>query len=106
MDDLHGFVPVMADVFVKFFMLFFGDIILGLGPDGFHGVEGLVFSYLSIGLSNGFPFGILNNLIFRDGLAFFHVHDHRIGHKIRMLFDNVLEGIILGKILVPLFGLF
>ena len=96
----QGGIPVMADVAVEFVVLLVGDLLLALGPDRLHGVEGLFPDHL-LCLSL-LRFAVL----VENRLRPLHVHDDGIGDKIGMLLHDAAEGPLVGEILLVLFRLF
>ena len=90
----------MADVLVEFFVFLVGDVGFILGPDGLHGVEGFYTYHFACRFPDRFIVLILELFIFRDRFVFLNVHDDRIGHEIRMLFNDIANRPLVGKILI------
>jgi len=85
-------IPVMADVLVELGVLLFGDLRLGFGPDGLHGVEGLVTPDLPGRLADGLAVGVLEDLHVGQRLVAFHLHDDRVAHEVGMALHHVPDG--------------
>jgi len=112
-QTLHGIFPVMTDVFVELVVFLVSDVLFVLGPDGLHGVEGLL-----LGHPDGFVFFrprgfavLVQDLVLfyrfalgiQNRLIPFDIHDNRVRYEIGMLFDDTAYGPLLGKILFTVF---
>jgi hypothetical protein len=95
-------VPVVADVLVELLVFVVGDFALVPGPDGLHGIEGLVFPDLPRRLADRLAVLVLDPLLFGDRLVLLHLHPDGIGHEIGMLLDDVPDHPFLEIILVQL----
>ena len=84
MNMRQRIIPVVAQMFVKFFILLFFDLILGFCPDCLHGIERFFFFFI-----------------------FTHnIHHNRICHKIRMFSDDIADHPFLAEILFAFFERF